>query len=211
MVVIIILVVLLTALYQVFSGGQKGANEAMQNHIINEEAQKLVDFLTNDIREACGVDPNLPQLLSSAEVSNLKSDDPNNKLFFTKYEYDFSKNPTMLADGQVNYTQTKILYFVEKKDLSSATSSYVLIRKMTPWDDMRKAKGNEIKIRPISDKLESFVFYRLLPLPLDSRGMGARNVFFKFLLTRRDKNAPINQKYSAEINTSVAIRGEEPE
>ena len=210
MMVVLVMTLLLTAVYNIFRGGQKGVQEAVKNHIINEEAQKVIDNLANDIRESNQVHKDFPQMVDEPAIAGLTSADPKNKMEFYKYTFDFTKDLKTLPAGTTYYNQTKITYSLDKDPPKTATCPYVLYREEIPYD----ATGNEIAgkrfKKHLAVNIKDFVFYRITPLAGDSRGKGPNNVYVKFTLARMDKdpNAP---RYSSELTSCVRVRGSKPE
>ncbi|HNV70507.1 MAG TPA: prepilin-type N-terminal cleavage/methylation domain-containing protein, partial [Candidatus Ozemobacteraceae bacterium] len=99
MIALIITVILMTAVYQIFSQGRKGADEAMRNHQINQDLQRVVDRLQNDIREASGIHPEFPPFYVPGVEKTTTPEDTKNIMVLQKAIVDFKKNPATLSPG----------------------------------------------------------------------------------------------------------------
>jgi len=210
MVVVIVLSIFLGGVMYIFLGGSRGGREAIANHEINEDARRIVDYITNDVREANMIDPKCPRFFTESQIPSLKTEDPDNSLTFTKINFDFTKDPAALQPGEVNYTQTKIQYFLEKENPSDAKSPWILYRRETPYDNKRQPETAKITRKPICDTIEKFVFYRLQPSGVDPKGVGASNVYISFIVARTDKK-PDAPRFTTEVTTGIKVRGSEPQ
>ncbi len=205
--VVIILVVVMGSLFKTFSGARRGVNEAMENQIVNDDLQRLVDRLTEEVREANYIiDDNLPKVKPGEEDSiNIPPDD--DYLLFSKVTYDFKKDPKTLTADQVNYTSKQIKYYLVKEDPDQATGPYILFRSMLPFDDLRKAVESEKTIFPVMNDIDQLLFYRLEEP--DARRSG--NLYMKVVLSRQDKPGDSASKYTSSITMNVKERGAEPQ
>ncbi|MFZ2961349.1 MAG: prepilin-type N-terminal cleavage/methylation domain-containing protein [Candidatus Ozemobacteraceae bacterium] len=212
MAVIILLAVLLTGVYRVFFQGQRQAREIMENHSVNDDVQRLVDRLTDDIREANYVDQAVPPITDMGSEGGLKTEAPENYLFFTKLQFEFVKDPTTFSPEQKNYTQQKIKYFLQGPGGTGTKGPpWALIREMTPWDDKGVAQTTGKVMVTIMEDIDELTFYRLKNPASSIDTPGLNNVFFRIVMKRIDPNIPDARKYRSEIITSVRIRGNEPE
>ena len=177
---VILMAMLLGSLWYIFMGGSRGVREAVANHEINEEAQKIVDFVTNDLREANFISTTQPPIVAANATGSLQTQDPNNKICFTKVYFDFTKDPNTFAQGQVNYTGEQIIYLLDKDPPKLATQPWILYRDVIPVDDRRQVQTGQKKRKQIAEHVPKLVFYRLLPTPGDDRGAGPGNVYITF-------------------------------
>ncbi|MFZ5953223.1 MAG: PulJ/GspJ family protein [Candidatus Rifleibacteriota bacterium] len=207
MVAMIILSMLLTALYQSFSSGQRNATEIMESHQINEEVDRTMQKLIEDVREANYIDEHCPPTMKAAELANHKTSSAENILMFTKINYDFSKEPADLPDGTYNYTQTRVKYYVAKDDEDDPNSTYVLMRHLTPFDNRRKQIDSEIHEYEVLKGLSECIFYRLDD-PDSSR---SGNLYIRLKIARKDRNEKTFSNYENDILISVMERGSPPE
>ncbi len=206
MVGMIILTLLLTALWQVYSGSQKGAREIIANHTINDELDRTLLKITDDLRESNYVFDGFPPEVSAAGVANLKTEAETNQLKFMKVLYDFEKDPLDLPAGQVNYVQHRIRYFLEKDDETDDKSLWTLYREMVPYDNSKTEVLSETTVFPVLSGIKECLFYRLKD-PVASR---SGNVYIRLLLARSEEG-PEAGKYANEITISVKERGASPE
>ncbi|NLI75330.1 MAG: hypothetical protein GX442_02665 [Candidatus Riflebacteria bacterium] len=208
MMVVILLTLILTALYQVFRSTQRGASEVMANQVINDEVLRLVNRITDDLREANFVDQDLPPTFDDeAQARTFNVLDGKNQLMFTKVKFDFTKNPSTFASDQVNYTQLRIVYSLGKADPDNATGPYVLFREALPFNDRRQAQSADKTKFPVMNDIDHLVFYRLK----NPQAPRAGNLYLHLRMTRQDKAAPTSEKYTVDIVTSVKERGGDPE
>ncbi|MBQ2594580.1 MAG: hypothetical protein II567_15035 [Candidatus Riflebacteria bacterium] len=125
---IILMVLVLTALWQVFSSTQKNAKEVLENHSINDELDRTLIRIMDDVREANYIASDSPPMYEQSEIEGLQTTkDEKNQLKFTKVDYDFSKDPSTLGDNEKNYTAVQIIYRVEKEDGSNYDKQVFLI------------------------------------------------------------------------------------
>lgn len=207
MVGLIILSLLLTALWQSFSAGQRNASETMEAHQINDEIDITIQKIIEDVREANYIDSHCPPVLSPADLAGHKTSSPENYLMFTKVHYDFSKDPADLPDGTYNYTQTRVRYFVTQDDSEDPNSNWALMREVTPFDNRRKIIESEITAYEVLRGLSECVFYRLLD-PDSSR---SGNLYIKLKIARKDRDAKAISSYENEIIVSVIERATPPD
>lgn len=210
MVALILMVLVLTALWRVFSTSQRNAKEIVENHAINEELDKALIKMIDDIRESNGV-ASYPLMYEESEIDGLttKESDPDdsseNKLTFYKINYDFSKKPTELADNEVNYTTNLVTYYLERNEDASEKSDhdkYKLFRKMIPVDQNKKPIEGETTLYEILPSVDECVFYRIK----DPTSLIKSSVYIKLKIGRQEKD-----KYSNETLINVKERGAMPE
>ena len=206
MVVMIVMSLLMTALYKVFSRAQYGAHEVIGNHTVNEKLDRLVLQISDDVREANYIYDNCPKAVKKADISSLKTSDPGNYLMFMKVIYNFKKDPATLSAGEVNYTQNRIKYFVEKEDPTNPKSSWVLCREMLPFDSFKKPIPSQTKVFQIMKGIKDCIFYRIK----DPDAARSGNLYVKLVVGRTDKKGK-DHNYSNEIILSVRERGARPE
>lgn len=206
MVGLIIFSLLATALFNVYRQSQKDAAEIMANQQINDEFDRILLKITEDVRESNYIDEGFPPILTDAQLANFKTDDPSNYLLFTKVIYDFTIDPIDLPDGTYNYTQQRIRYFLEKEDDTDENSPWVLCREMLPFNNKREPLNSEIKIEPVLNGIEECLFYRLK----DPDASRSGNLYIKLKMSRTDKKDS-QHKYSAETLISVKERGAQPQ
>lgn len=207
MVALVILSLLLTALYHTFSSSQRNAAEIMESHQINDEIDRTMQKLLEDVREANFIDDNCPPTLTAAELASHKTSSPANFLLFSKINFDFSKEPADLPDGTYNYTQTRVKYYVEKDDATDPDSTWVLMRELTPFDNRRQIITSEIHSYEVLKGLSECLFYRRFD-PDSSR---SGNLYIKLKIARRDRDAKSLSAYENEILISVKERGAPPD
>lgn len=201
MCVMILMTLLLTYLWKVFSAAQKNAGEVMSNHQINDELDRTLIKITDDIREANSVDADYPPIYEQSEIANLKTEDENNQLQFIKVDYDFSKDPADLGDNEVNYTSIQVRYYVEKEDSTKENSKWLLNREMTPVDSNMQLQESGKTVYNILSGIDECIFYRLQ----DPDAARSGNVYIDIKLGRKD-----NGKYANEATISVKERGALP-
>ncbi|MGM0599778.1 MAG: PulJ/GspJ family protein [Candidatus Rifleibacteriota bacterium] len=206
MVGLIIFSLLATALFYVYRQSRHEAAEIMANQQINDEFDRILLRITEDVRESNYIDENFPPTLTGPQLASFQTDDPSNYLMFTKVSYDFTIDPIDLPDGTFNYTQQRIRYFLEKEDDTDPESPWVLCREMLPFDNKRQPIHAEIKIRPMLDGIQECLFYRLK----DPDASRSGNLYIKLKMSRTDKKDS-QHKYSAETLISVKERGAQPQ
>lgn len=205
MVALILMVLILTALWRVFSTSQRNAKEIIENHTINEELDKTLIKMTDDIREANGV-ASYPILYEESQIAGLEtkesspSDESENKLTFYKVNYDFSKKPSEMAEGEVNYTTNLITYYVVPNDNSEG--KWTLFREMTPLNENKEPMTDKKTLFEILPSVDECVFYRIK----DPDAVRTGNIYIKIKIGRKEKD-----KYSNETVISVKERGAMPE
>ena len=210
MVGIIILAFIFAGAYRILSTGTVGSKEAMQNHFINDDVQKIVDNLTNDIHESSAISKRFPPSISPGDEWNLKTEGPENKLILTQVQFDFRKDPTTLTGSQKFYSKSEITYRMEKE----SDQTFSLTREILPFDSSGKPVMFQKTRKTLVKGLDELVFFRYK----EPGGNGereqipsAKGVFFRITMTRHDKNSPGETKYTAHLTSSVQIRGSEPE
>jgi prepilin-type N-terminal cleavage/methylation domain-containing protein len=121
MIAMIVFALILTALWQVYSTSQRNAREILVNHTINDETDRTLLKIMDDVRECNFIYDNCPPAISKSEVDTLQTR-RENYLMFMKVLYDFSKDPMDLPEGEVNFTQNKVEYYVEKRTKQTRTA-----------------------------------------------------------------------------------------
>jgi len=204
MMAVILLALLLTALYYTYSGSRKQAQAVMQAHQTNDELQRLFDKMTDDIRESDFVLEGTPQKASMAQSQNLKSEDPTNYITFHKISYDFSLEPSKIADpNQCNYTQLRVTYKLEKTDPAQATGPFILWRETLPFDNYRKPVPDQRARKVMMENLDELIIFRLNEPNLPNDG----SVYIRAKLAGRGKDS----RYNSTLTTCVKERGAEPQ
>lgn len=206
MVGMIILTLILTALWRVYSGSQRSAREIMANHTINDELDRTLLKITDDVRESNYIFDNFPPAVIPTSVAGLKTEDATNQLKFMKILYDFTKDPTDLPAGEVNYVQHRIRYFVEKDDETNPKSTWTLYREMVPFDNRKVEVVSKTTVFHVLKGIKECVFYRVQ----DPEASRSGNVYIKLKLARSEEG-PEAGKYSNEIVVTVKERGANPE
>jgi hypothetical protein len=197
--------ILFTALFQAFSTSRRTATEIIANHSINDDLDRTLLRITDDIRESNVIVPGYPATIERMEVSTL-STSKENKLKFEKYLYDYTKDPTSLAAGEVNYTKNEITYYLEPEDDQDPDSTWTLQRSMLPYNNKKQPENSLATVFTIMRGIRECVFYRLN----DANTSGGGNVYIRLKLTRTDAEDE-SKKYSNEITISVKERGANPE
>ena len=206
MVTIILMVLVLTSLWNVFSSTQKNAREVMENHSINDEMDRTLIKITDDVREANYIASDSPPMYEQSQVTNneIKTENEKNQLKFIKVKYDFSKDPSSLGDNETNYTATQIVYRVEKdsEPVPTENSKWVLIREMTPLDSKKEPIESEMTVHTILSGIDECLFYRIK----DPEAVRSGNIYIKLQIGRKEE-----EKYKNESVISVKERGAMPE
>jgi len=203
MMAVIVLALLLTALYQTYSGTRKQAQAVMQAHQTNDELQRIFDKITDDIRESNFLLENTPPKASYAQSNTLRTDDPANYIGFHKVTYDFSIQPKSLADNQYRYTQIRVVYKLEKADPDQATGPYILWRETLPFDDRRQEVTAQRARKVMMENIDEMVFFRLDEPNLPNH----ESVCIRARLTGRGQEG----RYDSTLLTSIKQRGAEPQ
>ncbi|GAB1354469.1 hypothetical protein MASR1M12_32080 [Erysipelotrichia bacterium] len=206
MVGIIILTLILTALWRVYSSSQQSAKEILANHTINDELDRTLLKITDDLRESNYIFDNMPPAVAPDAVAGLKTENADNQLKFTKVLYDFEKDPMDLPAGQVNYVQHEIRYFVEKEDETNPKSLWILNREMMPYDNQKKPVNSEMTVFQVLNGIKECVFYRVN----DPDASRSGNIYIRLKLAR-SQDGPDAGNYANEIVISVKERGASPE
>ena len=188
MVAIILMVLVLTALWNVFSSTQKNAKEVLENHTINHELDMALIRILDDVREANFVATDSPTMYEESQINSdaLKTtSEESNQLKFTKVKYDFSKDPSSLGDNEKNYTAVEVIYRVEKDEIpgsNNENSKWYLIREMTPLDTNGKRIEEEMTAHTILSGIDECVFYRIK----DPKAVRSGNVYIKIQVGRKE-------------------------
>jgi prepilin-type N-terminal cleavage/methylation domain-containing protein len=207
MVVMIVMSLLMAALYKVFFGANRGAREIIENHGINDEMDRTVQKITDDVRESNYIFENCPKSVNKSQINALKTEDADNYLMFMKVNFDFTKDPSTLPVGEYNYTQTRIKYFLEREEPGDMNSPWTLCREMLPFDNRRTPMPSEKTILPVLTKIDECIFYRLN----DPDSAGSGNLFIKLAISRQGKVKKTTSKYQNQLIISVKERGAAPE
>ena len=208
LVAIILMVLVLTALWNVFSSTQKNAREVIENHTINHELDMALIRILDDVREANFVATDSPAMYEESQINSdtLKTtEEGSNQLKFTKVKYNFSKDPSSLGDNEKNYTAVEVIYRVEKDEIpgsNNENSKWYLIREMTPLDTDGKRIEEAMTAYTILSGIDECVFYRIK----DPEAVRSGNVYIKLQVGRKEA-----EKYKNECVISVKERGAMPE
>ena len=202
MVVLILFTLLVTFLWKVYSQTQKTALEVVSDHAVNDELDRALTKITDDIREANSISSSTPPIYETGDLGNLKTEDENNELKFVKVTYDFTKDPSELADNEYNYTQIQIRYFVTKEDETNPNSKWLLNREMIPIDSNKQPDEANSTIYNILSGIDECIFYRIK----DPDAVRSGNVYIRIKKGRSDGG-----KYTNEYVISVKERGAMPE
>lgn len=200
MIVMILMVVLLTVIWRVYSATRKNAIEVMSNHQVNDELDRTLMKLTDDIREANAVDSDYPPLYELSDIDEIKTEDEKNQLIITKVNYDFSKDPNTTENG-LSYTSNRIRYYLEKEDPKDEKSKWLLNREMMPYDDEQKLIESEVTVYNVLSGIDECTFYRVK----DPDATRTGNIYIHLKMGRKD-----NGKYTNESTISVKERGAMP-
>lgn len=202
MMVLILMTLVLTALWQVYSSTRKNAVHVMANNILNDELDRTLIKITDDVREANALATDSPPLYELSEIAGLTTNAPDNQLKFIKVNYDFSKDPGTLGSGEVNYTANQIRYYVEKENESDANSKWLLNREMIPINSELQPIESEMTVYNILSGIEECVFYRIK----DPAATRTGNIYIRLKMGSQEKDS----KYSSETIISVKERGAMP-
>ena len=205
MISIILMVLVLTALWQVFSSTQKNAKEVLENHSINDELDRTLIRIMDDVREANYIASDSPPMYEQSEIEGLKTTkDAKNQLIFTKVDYHFDKDPSTLGENEKNYTAVQVIYRVEKEDEPNPTpdSKWVLIREQTPFDENSETIEAKRTVYTLLHGIDECLFYRIK----DPEAVRSGNIYIKLQVGKKDK-----EKYKNESIISVKERGAMPE
>ncbi len=201
MISLIIIVVLLTALWRIFSASRRNAHEIMENHALNDKLDVALIKMIDDIREANAVEE-YPILYEKEKVETLTTDGEENKLVFIKANYEFWKSPRDIPEGEVNYKSNLITYFVQRSD--DNPEKWDIMREMVAIDVNKEeiqGEGNHT-LEIVLPSVDECIFYRVI----DPDAARTGNIYIKIKLGRND-----NGVYSNESIISVKERGAMPE
>lgn len=209
--VLIVMSILFAGLYKVFFSGQRQAKEIVENHVINDEIQRLVDRITDDLREGSYTDPSLPPTVNvGAETALITK--KGDTVSFYKVIFDFSKNMSTMTGKTRCFTLEHIRYSVEgPRGPTTDGPPWALVRTITPWDDQNNPKTTEAKSETLLDGIDEIVFYRLQNPTNNTQSPGINTIFLRVAVKRTDPNLPPERRYSAKVVTSVKCRGSQPE
>lgn len=196
---LLIFSLILFASWNVFSSGSKNAYEVISNHTINDEIERVLMKITDEIREANLVSTKFPESINESEINDLKTESSNNRLEFDKINYDFTIDPSTLSNGEVNYTKDSVKYFLEKDD--SENEGWTLYKESVTYDINKKPITGEMTIYPVLKGIKRCVFYRIKDPDVSRQG----NVYMNIELSRQDS------PYTNSITISVKERGTCPE
>ena len=207
MMALIVFSLLFAAMFRVFSSSQRGAVELVENHAINEQVDRTLQRIMDDVRESNYIYDECPQPVPASMIASLQTEDPTNYLMFMKVLYDFTRDPISLPDGEVNYTQNRIRYFVEREDPDNAASTWVLMREMLPYDNRRQPIDSQMTVYPILRGISECIFYRVI----DPDASRSGNLYVRLKMSRQDSDRAESQTYSNEMLISVKERGAVPQ
>ncbi len=180
MIGLIILSLLLTASWRIFSGGKKNVDEVMANHMGNQEVELIIMRMTNEIRQANVISQTYPKFVLPSEVKNLQTNSPDNRLEFITIDYDFATDPSTLPAGEVNYIQKQIKYYLDSED--PAKYGWTLYKETEILDSKKQVIESETSIYPILEEISHCVFYRLK----DSANSRLGSVYLDVEFSRKD-------------------------
>ena len=112
---LLIFSLILFASWNVFSSGSQNAYEVISNHTINDEIERVLMKITDEIREANLVSTKFPESINESEINDLKTESSNNRLEFDKINYDLLLIH-LVYPMKVKYTKDSVKYFLEKDD-----------------------------------------------------------------------------------------------
>lgn len=197
MIALIILTLIITSLWKVFSSAQKNAKEITENHAINDEIERTLLKISDDIREANKI--TYPKPIERNELDSIKTDDDNNKLQFNKIDFNFSKKPSendFMSREEVNY-------FVKKNEISKEYELYRESRLYANEDNnsISSPISEVIPKKPLLTGFDECIFYRIKNPDFPKEG----HLYIKLKIKRKDKS-----KYESETLVVVKERGKEP-
>lgn len=207
MMALIIFSLLFAAMFKVYNSSQRGAVELVENHAINEQVDRTLQRIMDDVRESNYIYDDCPRPVPASMITSLKTEDPGNYLMFMKVLYDFTRDPISLPDGEVNYTQNRIRYFLEREDPDNSDSTWILMREMLPYDNKRQPIDSNMTLYPILRGISECVFYRII----DPDASRSGNLYVRLRMRREDSNRTESQTYSNEMIISVRERGATPQ
>ena len=194
-VVIVLLLLLTAASWHVYNSSRRNAREIMLNQELNESVDMVLMKIIEDVREANSIASSSPPIYELSEIPNLKTENSENRLSITKVTYDFKDS----QNGLLSHSKNNVTFFLEREDTTVASSSWVLIREMTPINPDGTLVESEIEIRELLSGIEDCVFYRVKN-PNASR---AGNIFVRLKLSRRSQG---ESKSQYENDTIVCIK-----
>lgn len=203
LVCLILLSLIMGAVYHSLFQAQHTAREVTANQVLNDTLHRLMNRITDDVREGNIIHPTYPPTVQPTAVASLRTSDPNNKLVFEKIHLDFSKDPRTLAPDQKIYTKTKVEYAAERE---GPDKPWFLRRTATPIDDFGNPVEQKKTIRVVAEGLDEVIFYRLD----SSSSPRAGNVFCNVTLARRKTDTGMDANYGVSFQASVMERGNEP-
>ena len=203
MVGLIIMSIILTALWHVYSSSRRNAKEIIENHVINDELDKTLIKITNDIREANAI-ASYPYIYEESEIDSLTTtesdpiDESKNKLQFIKLNYDFSRQPDEIPDDEVNYTTNEITYYIVPcEDIPGKWN----LRRFMVFTNEKKVI-DDTKDYEVLHAIDECIFYRKKDPDATRQG----NTYIKIKIGHKE-----DDKYSNECVISVKERGAMPE
>ena len=216
MIGLIITTLLITALWDVFSASRRNANEIVANHAINNELEMMLMRISDDLRESNAINASYPTIIEPAKAAEINQPNANvqdlmskeeNKIVFTKINYDFQTDPSTLSSNEVNYTKEEITYYPEEEEKlnENADTTYSLLRQSKVFDKEGKEVDSEGTVYPYVRGLKSCVFYQIK----DENSARSGNVYLRFELARQD--SAFNSKYTNTITITVKERAACPE
>ncbi len=204
MVGMLVFALVVTSLWQIYVSSHKSARTIIETHSINEEVDRTLLKIMDDIRESNYFYDNCPPSIEPSMISNLETS-RDNYMMFMKVLYDFSKDPSELPDGEVNYTQNKVEYYVERSDINDNNSDWILYRRMVPYDSRRQPVDSQETIFEILRGIKECNFYRIK----DPDASRSGNIYIRLKLSR-DAHSGIGE-HANDITVSVKERGASPE
>lgn len=208
---VVLACLLLGAAFAFFRGGLRDSREALENHQMNDDVQRIVDHLENDIREAGAVSRRFPPFVPAGGEEALDPASPRNKLVLFHFDFDFAKDPSRMTGAQKFYTRTEITWSLAP----TGTGTFDLVREEKPADQGGAAGGARVPTRRvIARDLTRLVFYRLT----EAGGTGpadqvpsARCIFVAIDRQRPAAPGRPPRQYNARLLSSLQVRGAEPE
>lgn len=203
MVGLIIMSLILTAIWHVYSASRKNAKEILENHVINDELDKTLIRITNDIREANSI-ASYPPVLTESQIEELTTtesdpiDESENKLQLIKLNYDFSRKPDEIPDDEVNYSTNDITYYVVPCE--DVPGKWNLRRFMVYINEKKYVE--EKKDYEVLHAIDECIFYK----KEDPDAVRQGNTYIKIKIGHTESD-----KYSNECVISVKERGAMPE
>lgn len=206
MVAVLILSLIATVLFRSYLSGSRAVHEITENHVVNEKIDRTMQMIINDIREANVISSEFPPIVEEADLPTLSGSDlAKNRLKFVKIFYDFTKDPSTLSSGEVNYTKHEVEYFLDAD--GDNPGKWILSRSFIAYDNKGSQVTAQASVFPILSGLEECVFYRLKDPDASRTG----NLYIKFKLARIPGDTSSRPLYTNERLITVRERGASPE